>query len=235
MKPQEYEQFVSEYYQSNGYKTEMTPYSNDYGIDVIAIKGDERIAIQAKMYGNSPRKINRATVMQLYGAMGYRKCAKAVIATDGSCLADAIEVANSLGIDILYLKPSINIDVKTEVLNKNINNASDTGSIMPFDDMWEQYIMPLSGKTISNGGLTNTILKVDWGGLQRMSSKGKVGKISIEDFKYAYNQLQLYRQVERTLINQHAKYCSSGIVLVLAQVPFIGVHNTPKKMLYIRQ
>lgn len=235
MKPQEYEKFVSEYYQSNGYKTEMTPYSNDYGINVIAIKGDERIAIQAKMYGNSPRKINRATVMQLYGAMRYRKCTKAVIATDGSCLADAIEVANSLGIDILYLKPSINIDVKTEVLNKNINNASDTGSIMPFDDMWEQYIMPLSGKTISNGGLTNTILKVDWGGLQRMSSTGEVGKISIEDFKYAYNQLQLYRQVERTLINQHAKYCSSGIVLVLAQVPFIGVHNTPKKMLYIRQ
>ena len=106
-------------------------------------------------------------------------------------------------------------------------------SLMPFDEMWEQYIMPLSGKTISNDGLTNTIVNVDWNGLQRKTSTGRVGKISIEDFKYAYNQLTINGQVERTLINQHANRCSSGIVLVLSQVPFIGVHNHPKKVLYV--
>ena len=108
-------------------------------------------------------------------------------------------------------------------------------SLMPFDEMWEQYIMPLSGKTISNDGLTNTIVNVDWSGLQRKSSTGRVGKISIEDFKYAYNQLALNGQVERTLINQHANRCSSGIVLVLSHVPFIGVQNHPKKMLYVKK
>ena len=66
--------------------------------------------------------------------------------------------------------------------------APSNTSLMPFEEMWEQYIMPLSGKTISNGDLTNTVLNVDWNGIQRLTSKGNVGKISIEDFKYAYNQ-----------------------------------------------
>lgn len=41
--------------------------------------------------------------MQLYGAMAYRDCTKAVLATDRECMADAVEVANKLGIEILYL------------------------------------------------------------------------------------------------------------------------------------
>ena len=112
--------------------------------------------------------------------------------------------------------------------------ALSNTSLMPFDEMWEQYIMPLSGKTISNDGLTNTIINVDWNGIQRTTSTGNIGKIPIEDFKYAYNQLVLNGQVERTLINQHANRCSSGIVLVLSQVPFIEVQNKPRKMLYVK-
>ena len=42
-------------------------------------------------------------MMQLYGAMAYRDCTKAVLATDRECMADAVEVANKLGIEILYL------------------------------------------------------------------------------------------------------------------------------------
>ena len=68
MTPKEYEQYIANIFQKQGYKTIVTPYSNDWGIDVIAIKGKEKIAIQAKMYGNK-RKVNRAAIMQLYGAM----------------------------------------------------------------------------------------------------------------------------------------------------------------------
>ena len=102
MTPKEFEQFVAEYYQHQGYYTEITPYSSDYGVDVIARKGKERIAIQVKMYGNSSRKVNHKTVMELFGAMTYRQCSKAVIATNGTCMADAVEVANKLGVEILY-------------------------------------------------------------------------------------------------------------------------------------
>lgn len=92
MTPKEYEQYIASIFQNQGYKTLVTPYSNDWCIDVIAIKGKEKIAIQAKMYGNK-RKVNRAAIMQLYGAMAYQDCTKAVIATDGELLDDAISVA----------------------------------------------------------------------------------------------------------------------------------------------
>ena len=237
MTPKEFEQFVADYYQHQGYETEITPYSGDYGVDVIAQKGEERIAIQAKMYGNSSRKVNRETIMQLYGAMTYRQCSKAVIATNGTCMVDAIEVANKLGVEILYFDSALDIvdtnndvqQVDTECVLFNTNSPT-----VPFDEMWERYVMPLSGKTIVNGDLNNKIVSVDWGGLKRESSNKKVSRISIEEFKLAYDLLVTNGSVERTLINQHAKRCSSAIVLVLSQVPFIGVQDKPKIMLYLK-
>ena len=55
MAPKEYEQYIASIFQNQGYKTLVTPYSNDWGIDVIAIKGKEKIAIQAKMCGNKKK------------------------------------------------------------------------------------------------------------------------------------------------------------------------------------
>jgi restriction system protein len=235
MTPREFEQLVANHYQNEGYETEITPYSGDYGVDIIAQKGEERIAIQAKMYGNSARKVNRETVMQLFGAMAYRQCNKAVIATDGTCMTDAIEVANRLGLEILYLN-SMGIIVRQheELVNEKELPTTNINDVIAFDEMWKRYIMPLSGRTITNDGLTNKIISVDWGGLTRMTSKGNIGKISIEEFQLAYELLVKNGSVERVLINQHAKRCSSGIVLVLSQVPFIGVQNKPKTMLYLK-
>ena len=235
MTPREFEQLVADHYQNEGYETEITPYSGDYGVDIIAQKGEERIAIQAKMYGNSARKVNRETVMLLFGAMAYRKCNKAVIATDGTCMTDAIEVANRLGVEILYLNSTdIIVRQHEELENEKVLPTTNIDDAIPFDEMWKRYIMPLSGRTITNDGLTNKIISVDWGGLKRMTSKGNIGKISIEEFQLAYELLVKNGSVERVLINQHAKRCSSGIVLVLSQVPFIGVQNKPKTRLYLK-
>jgi len=231
MKPREFEELVAHHYQNEGYEVEITPYSGDYGVDVIAQNGDERIAVQAKMYGNSVRKVNRETIMQLYGAMTYFKCNKAVVATDGACMPDAIEVANQLGVGILYIDSTGIIERQYEKTEEEeASTPTDNGDVVSFDEMWERYVIPLSGKMITNDGLTNKIVSVDWGGLTRLSSQGNMGKISIEDFRFAYSQLVKNGVVERTLINQHAKRCSSGIVLVLSQVPFIGVQNNPKKL-----
>jgi len=231
MTPREFEKLVAQHYQNESYNVEITPYSGDYGVDIIAQKGEERIAIQAKMYGNSTRKVNRETVMQLFGAMAYKKCNKAVIATDGTCMDDAIEVANQLGVEILYLNsPNCKVKSQSENHQDELELSSATNNMVPFDEMWEKYIMPLSGKTITNDGLTNKIVSVDWGGLKRMSSNRRNSTIRIEEFKMAYNMLLSNGSVERTVINQHANRCSSAIILVLAQVPFIGVQNKPKKL-----
>lgn len=48
------------------------------------------------------------------------------------------------------------------------------------------------------------------------------------------NQLAQHGYVERELINQHTNRCSSGIVLVLSQVPFIEEKDKPRKALYVK-
>jgi len=101
MNPRQFEEMVCSFFRDLGYQTEMTPYSNDYGVDVFAVKGNEKIAVQAKMYGGSSRRINRQMVMELHGAKDYFDCSKAIIATDGDLLSDAKQVAEKLGIEIL--------------------------------------------------------------------------------------------------------------------------------------
>lgn len=55
MSPSQYEQYVSHLYSEKGFDTEVTSYHSDYGMDVLAEKGMERICIQVKMFGNSNR------------------------------------------------------------------------------------------------------------------------------------------------------------------------------------
>lgn len=63
MRPDEYEHIVAKHFETKGYKTTVSSFSNDYGVDVFATKGKEKIAVQAKMYGGSTRSINRQMVM----------------------------------------------------------------------------------------------------------------------------------------------------------------------------
>lgn len=98
MTPSEYEALVADRFRQRGYVVEDRPATNDWGVDLIAVKDTERIAIQAKMYGGTPRPVNRAQIMELCGAAAYFDCARAVLATNGRVMADAQEVAEKLGI-----------------------------------------------------------------------------------------------------------------------------------------
>ena len=74
MTPDQYEKYVANYFQNKGYKVKQTPYSNDYGVDVFAEKNKEKIAIQAKMFGNSNRDADAklCTLCRLVYAFRYR-------------------------------------------------------------------------------------------------------------------------------------------------------------------
>ena len=77
MNPRQFEELVCEYFRKQGYEAKTTSYSGDYGIDVFATKGKEKIAVQVKMYGDSTRKINRQMVMELY-EIGRASCRERV-------------------------------------------------------------------------------------------------------------------------------------------------------------
>ena len=46
MNPREYELLICEHFRTEGYNVRATSYTNDYGVDLFAEKGNERIAIQ---------------------------------------------------------------------------------------------------------------------------------------------------------------------------------------------
>src|SRR5690606_18006006 len=153
MRPDEYEKLVAKYFENKGFKTEISSYTNDYGVDVFAIKGKTKIAIQAKMFGNSSRPINRQMVMELHGAKDYFDCTKAFIATNGRILDTVSEVAKKLKIQIIEV-PAVKITPKTTQKRKKSEDN--------FESIWENYVMPLGGKKINrSNGSTNEILQVD--------------------------------------------------------------------------
>lgn len=228
MTPKQYEDYIGTLFVQKGYTVTVSPLSNDWGLDVIAIKDDEKIGIQAKMYGESNRSVNRRVIMELYGASAYQDCTRTVLATDGDILPDAIKVANKLGIEILITSSDKNyaeLRQSDDICKPKSNNAD---TIMSFDEAWEKYIVPLRGKTLYNSRGSNQIIGVDWTGIKRITSNGKSGKIDIEGFRLAYNILMSQGRISRDYINQQVdKRCSSGIVLILSQLPFVELTSSP--------
>ena len=221
MTPQEYEKLVAQYFHEQGYATHTTQYSGDFGVDVFAERGNERLAIQAKMFGNTTRKINREMVMQLHGAKDYFDCTKAVIATDGIFIDNALKVADKLGIEILYIKQ------QNSIQNSPIQSLPQ--GYVEFDQIWEQYIRPLEGKTLErDNGRTNQIVSVDWGGIKRITSNGKCRTIKIEIFKKTFNHILRFGSITRAAINdEYKERASSGIVLILSHVPMFELTTNP--------
>lgn len=221
MTPKEYESFVCSKFSRDGYKTELTNYNNDYGIDVFAFKGDEKIGIQVKMYGHTTRKVNRQMIMELHGSKDLFNCTKAVLVTDGQIIDNAKEVANKLEIEILFIEPDDNFS------NNNLDLTVDQ-----FDKIWKNYIKPLEGNLLTRGnGKSNKILSVDWSGIERITSNGKKQKIKIEVFRLAINKILSDGSITRDYINQEYKdRASSGIVLILSQVPFFDFYNNPSRI-----
>ncbi len=222
MTPRQYEESVGNFFLKQGYEVEITPLSGDYGVDLFVRKNGEKHAIQAKMYGNS-RKINRQCVMELHGAKHYFDCDHAVIVTDGKLLPDALEVADKLRIQIIYLA----IPAKESLAVRK----SETPT---FDNLWEKYIIPLEGKSLmKSNGESNIILKANWTGIERITSNGKRGKIKIEIFRTAINQLLNAGKITRDDINQnYTGRASSGIILILSQIPFFKLATNPSGLVY---
>src|SRR5690606_14550718 len=119
-----------------------------------AEKNGEKIVVQAKMYGNSSRKVNRKCLMELHGVKDYYECTKAVLATDGLLMPDAVQVAKKLKIKIINpISDKSRLDVPISVTSKE----------RLFDGVWRDFIIPLQGKTLYRAnGDSNKIHSVSW-------------------------------------------------------------------------
>jgi len=238
MTPEEYEGAVAAHFAALGFAVERTPYSGDYGVDVFASRGAERVAVQAKMYGGSTRRVNRQALMELHGAAAYFDCTRAVLATNGELLPDAVDVAAKLGIEVIRVgsdRAPVGDPVLPLAVGGGIPSVRTESGGWTFGRIWEEFVMPLQGKTLHGaGGGTNRILRADWGGIERVTSNGRKGRIPIEPFEHAVHALLRDGVVTRADINDsYAGRASSGIMLVLSQVPFFGVGPGSAKLVLL--
>lgn len=223
-----YEIRAAEYFQHKGYSIEITSEQNDWGIDGFAQKGNEKIAIQAKNYGSTSRKISRRALFELYGAMKYFDCSSCAIVTNGTLLKTAKQVAEKLGIEIIYL--SEEPLMKTAEHNKSsYSHKSSTNSNIEFNIIWNEQIKALEGIVLTGiTGLVNEVVRVDESGLMRITKNGKPNIIPIEAFQWAVNRINLNGFVERDEINQEFPgRLSSGVILVLSYLPIFETQKTP--------
>ncbi len=102
--PGEFEQLVARLYNRMGFASQVTPLSHDGGIDVVARRlsdvGREHLIIQCK---HSPDGvIGEPTVRELIGTWhSNREATRAVLVTSGRFSNGAIELANTVRIDLV--------------------------------------------------------------------------------------------------------------------------------------
>lgn len=228
MTPREFEEAVAARLREEGYATELGKGVGDYGVDVFATRDGRRYAVQAKMYGGTSRPVNRQMVMELHGAATYFDCAGAMLATDGRVLADAAEVAKKLGIRIIDMGGAWTEQPGPPPSESRHQSAMFSDGL-DFATIWGRYVMPLAGATLTRpDGSSNTIETVDWSGVERITSNGERGRIKIEIFEWAVNRILQVGCVSRTAINdQYQGRASSGVVLILAQVPLFELSGRP--------
>jgi hypothetical protein len=89
-----FEDFLQEVLVANGYTVERTPKSADRGVDLIALKGNARIAIQAKGYAGN---VGNDAIQQAFTGMAIYRCQRCVVITNSEFTRQAREDAAHVG------------------------------------------------------------------------------------------------------------------------------------------
>lgn len=97
----EFKKFIAKLFKTMGYETRVTQASNDYGIDIIAKKGHETIAIQCKRY-RTGNPVGNNDIQKLLGAMQHRniRANHSIIITTFHFTVQAKEQAKECSIEL---------------------------------------------------------------------------------------------------------------------------------------
>jgi HJR/Mrr/RecB family endonuclease len=94
----EFEYCIAELLEKQGYITEIQGGAGDLGIDIIATKEDERLAIQCKRFS---QKVSRRAVSDVVAGMHHYKCNQAMVVTNNYFHKGAIELAKSNNVQLV--------------------------------------------------------------------------------------------------------------------------------------
>lgn len=210
MNPEEYEHHVADVLRAEGWAATVTRLSRDLGVDVLAARGERRLAVQAKMYGSSSTRVNAEQIMCLHGAAAYADCHESMLATDGQLTHEAELVAEKLGIEVRQ--------IAADAARPAEQVPGDPSS---FGAIWRDHIEPLAGtELVRENGKTMKIVDVDGSGVRRITTGGTAQRIAIDIFRWTIDRLLAGETVSRKEIHErNPRQVSSGVMLILDSVP----------------
>ncbi|MGD6803933.1 restriction endonuclease [Rossellomorea aquimaris] len=85
----QFEQVLAQLYRSRGYTALKTNPTADYGADLILKRNNDKIAVQAKCYGED-KKVGVGAINEVLGGAGYHNCNKKVVVTNRYFTENAI-------------------------------------------------------------------------------------------------------------------------------------------------
>ena len=110
LSPREFEEYVAELLEHSGYKSvELTPYSNDKGLDVIAYQDGVKFGVQCKRYKGT---VGSPEIQTFLGALSHAKADKGLFITTGMFSFEAEKMASEHPIQLIN-----RIDLAKMVLN----------------------------------------------------------------------------------------------------------------------
>ena len=215
-----FEFLAGEYLKKEGYEVEVTQGVADWGVDVFAQKDGIRIAVQANMYGDCKTSITRRMMMELYGVMHYFDCQRALMIYNGRIMPDALQVAEKLDIQLVYLNQHQLDQLLPEVANNETTDA--------FDSLWQE-IGQLEGKTITNNrGTSYDVLKVTDGDITYTNQKGNRYRESADLFRRILARVQSYGCIQQSqLRGEFGTYASAFITTVFSSTTICEVTASP--------
>jgi len=93
-----FEKFLDGLFRAQGYITELTAATGDYGADLILSKDGQRIAVQAKRYVGS---VGVQAVQEALSGQAYYQCNTAWVITTGTFTANALALAKKSGVKMI--------------------------------------------------------------------------------------------------------------------------------------
>ena len=90
----DFERYLQKLLTAQGYSVNITRATGDFGVDLVAARSNDKIAIQVKRYSG---KISRHAISDAVAGMQHYRCTKAMVITNNYFTAGAVTLACSTG------------------------------------------------------------------------------------------------------------------------------------------
>jgi restriction system protein len=90
MEPQAFEAFVAHLLNAQGFQTELTKATGDFGVDVVATDGNRRIAVQVKRYTTA---VSAKALAEVLVGMPHYRCNECMVVTNSTFTRPAVQAA----------------------------------------------------------------------------------------------------------------------------------------------